>query len=313
MDLRQLRYFIAIVEQGSFSKAAQELGIAQPALSLHVRNMEEHLKTQLLFRRPSGVTPTDSGLILLRHAKDIIERFSIACEDVTANENEPTGAVRIGLPGTIGHILAVPLILKCKEIYPKITLHIAEAMSGYVVEWLQDSRIDISVLYLPAPNKKLLAQPVLTEELWLLGPLKPTPGQATPEPGPIPFADVLKLPLVLPSSSHGLRSLLDSCAGEHQLKCNPVLEVDSYSNIIELVGVGHGYSVLPFNAISQEVKAGQLLAWPIRDPVVRRSVYVVTPQENSMGAAVRKVTQLCKETLLELADSGKWTGVRRYE
>ena len=78
MDLRQLRYFIAIVEQGSFSKAAETLNVAQPALSLHVRNMEAELGSALLFRSPQGVVATEAGEILIRHARIVIDQLSIA-------------------------------------------------------------------------------------------------------------------------------------------------------------------------------------------------------------------------------------------
>lgn len=76
MDLRQLRYFVAIVEQGSFSRAAQVLNVAQPALSAHVRNMEADLGTKLLFRSAQGVMPTEAGTTLLRNARLVIEQVA---------------------------------------------------------------------------------------------------------------------------------------------------------------------------------------------------------------------------------------------
>ena len=126
MDLRQLRYFIAIVEQGSFSKAAEVLNVAQPALSLHVRNMEVELGSPLLFRSPQGVVATEAGEILLRNARIIIDQFSIARHEIQGHEAEPSGEVRVGLPGTISQILSVPLIIEARKQFPKIKLRIAD-------------------------------------------------------------------------------------------------------------------------------------------------------------------------------------------
>ena len=88
MDIRQLRYFVAIAEQGSFSRAAALLHIAQPALSLHVRNMEFDLGTPLLFRSPKGVVPTEAGEILLRNARIIIDQLAIAEEEIRGHDND---------------------------------------------------------------------------------------------------------------------------------------------------------------------------------------------------------------------------------
>ena len=92
MDLRQLRYFVAIVQCGSISRASLQLNIAQPALSLHVRNMEADLGLPLLFRTPQGVQPTEAGLILLRNARLIIEQFEQAQREIRGSAAEPTPA-----------------------------------------------------------------------------------------------------------------------------------------------------------------------------------------------------------------------------
>ncbi|TNE38624.1 MAG: LysR family transcriptional regulator [Alphaproteobacteria bacterium] len=311
MDLRQLRYFISIVEQGSFSKAAQELNVAQPALSLHVRNMEESLGTKLLFRGPHGVTTTEAGQILLRNARMIIEQINHAQEEILEHEAEPAGEVHLGLPGTISQILSVPLLLAARDRYPKIKLRIAEAMSGFVLEWMRDMRVDLALLYIPVSDRQLVSHPVLTENLWLLGPPKPMPGVASPSTRTVSFDAIARLPLVLPSHSHGLRSLLEDAAARNEFTLGPILEADSYGNIKGLVEAGAGYSILPFNAIAREVSAGRLLTWKIKEPGITRSVYVVKPVDRPMGNAARAIYSLVNETLNMLVDTGKWHGVKK--
>lgn len=310
MDLRQLRYFVAIVEQGSFSKAAAALNVAQPALSLHVRNMEADLGTSLLFRSPQGVMATEAGEILLRNARIIIDQFAIAQEEIKGHEAEPAGEVRLGLPGTISQILSVPLIIAARKRYPKIKLRIAEAMSGFITEWIRESRVDIAVLYIPVEDRVLTSYPVLTEELCLLGPSAPMEGVETPAFGSITLAQVAPLPLILPSSTHGLRELLEQGASSNRLELNTVIDVDSYGNIKELVEKGIGYSILPFNSIAREVREGRLRSWRISEPELKRDVHLVHPADRPMTNAVSAIEALCRDTLLDLAATGQWSGAK---
>ena len=138
MEFRQLRYFATIVEQGSLSKAS--LNIAQPALSTHVRNMVLELCAMLLLREPHGARPTAAGKTLFEHARAIMDRTEQARREIADQRAEPSGEVRLGLPGTIGQVVSVPLILAVRERYPKVKLCVAEAMSGFVLEWVKEGR-----------------------------------------------------------------------------------------------------------------------------------------------------------------------------
>jgi LysR family nitrogen assimilation transcriptional regulator len=313
MDLRQLRYFIAIVEQGSFSKAAEILNVAQPALSLHVRNMEAELGSPLLFRSPQGVVATEAGEILIRHARIIVEQLSIARHEIKGQETEPSGEVRLGLPGTISQILSVPLIIEVRKRFPKIKLCIAEAMSGFVTEWIREGRIDLAVLYQPVSDNALSSSEVISEELWLLGPTRPPTGVKPPASGAVGYATVTQLPLILPSADHGLRMLLEREAAARGLSLDPVIEVDSYANIKGLVEEGIGYSILPYNSIAHGVQSGRLLAWPITQPEIKRSVHLAHPADRPLSYAVSSVHALCRTTLLNLVAKGKWNGARASE
>ncbi len=310
MDLRQLRYFIAIVEHGSFSKAALSLNVAQPALSLHVRNMEADLGTALLFRSPQGVVATEAGEILLRNARIISNQFSIAQEEIRGHEAEPAGEVKLGLPGTISQILSVPLIVAARERYPKIRLRIAEAMSGFIAEWVRECRVDIAVLYTSVEDRGLASYPLLTEELCLIGPAVAVDGVKTPVTGTLALKQVTSLPLILPSSNHGLRQLLEREASSNKLELNAVIDVDSYGSIKELVERGMGYSILPFNAVARDVREGRLKSWEIGKPALKRQVHVVHPTVRPMTNAVSAIEALCRHTLLELAATGQWSGAK---
>lgn len=311
MDLRQLRYFVAIVEQGSFSRAATFLHVAQPALSLHVRNMEADLGTPLLFRTPRGVEPTEAGSILLRHARIILNQLTVAEEEIRGHQNDPEGEVRLGVPGTIGQVLAVPLITAVHLRYPKIKLRLAEAMSGFILEWLREERIDLAILYGQADEHDIRTEQLLEEQLQFFGPSADLRAEALPPPGSeLSFSQVAGLPLILPGPGHGLRELLNHHANDAKVDLNAVINVDSYSNIKSLVEEGLGYSVLPENAIAGEVAELRLRSWTIAEPRIVRSIYLAHSANRPMTNAVSVVLALARETLRDLARTGRWAGAQ---
>ncbi|WP_322867543.1 LysR family transcriptional regulator [Aquicoccus sp. G2-2] len=312
MDIRQLRYFVAIVEHGSFSRAAEAVHVAQPALSLHVRNMEAELDTKLLFRNPKGVVPTEAGEILLRNARIILDQLTVTEEEVRGHENDPSGVVRLGLPGTISEILSVPLIMAARSRYPKVELRIAEAMSGFVLEWLSESRIDLAVIYRNVNENGLASVELLEEDLVFFA-----PSQGLNDKGILPAADatpelaeVAHLPLIVPAKTHGLRMLIDNHANATGVALNVAIEVDSYANIKELVSAGLGCSILPLNAISREVAAGRLTSWRTRDTPLRRSAFMAYPVARPMTNAVTAIRNLAEDVLRDLARNGSWIGAR---
>ncbi len=170
MDLRQLRYFLTIVEQGSFSRAAAVLNVAQPALSIHLRKMEDALGTPLLIRRPQGVVPTEAGDLLALRARRILSEMARTEDEIRSLHSDPAGEVRLGFPATVSSILSVPLISAARDRYPRIRINIAEAMSGFVSEWLMDGRIDMAILYNDIGQKGLRSDLLLKEDLVMLTP-----------------------------------------------------------------------------------------------------------------------------------------------
>jgi LysR family nitrogen assimilation transcriptional regulator len=305
LDLRQLRYFVAIVQCGSISRASLQLNIAQPALSLHVRNMEADLGLPLLFRTPQGVQPTEAGLILLRNARLIIEQFELAQREIRGCAAEPSGEVRLGLPSSISPLLGVPLVLGAREVFPKVSLRIAEAMSGYVLDWLRQGRVDLGLLYGLPEDQDLRATGLLTETLVVFAAGRPPDGRPRPQGETLAFADLAGLPLILPSPGHGLRDLLDETAARQGLRLSTEIDIDAYGAIKQLVGRRLGYSILPAHAVRREVEDGQFRAWTVEPPLTR-TVSMVKPGDRPSTQAVEAIEGLCRATLRDLVRSGEW-------
>ena len=146
MDIKQLRYFVAIAEEGSLSAAAGRIGIAQPSLSQHVKNLEQQLGIDLLARSPRGVALTQSGVLLLSHARRILAAVEQASEDVRASGLDPRGEVSFGLPSSVSMVLSVPLAETVRLELPEVRLRAIEAMSGFIQGWLEEGSIDLGIL-----------------------------------------------------------------------------------------------------------------------------------------------------------------------
>lgn len=301
MDFRQLRYFQAIVEEGSFSRAASRLNIAQPALSLHVRRMEEDIGAPLLLRGPHGVTPTEAGEVLARRAAALLADLAQTREELRSLGHEPTGTVRLGLPGTISNLISVPVIAGSRAQFPKIKIIVAEAMSGYVREWLLDGRIDLAVVYTELRDTGVRSEPLLHEDLVVFAP-------AGTDEGYDAQALMAKMPLILPSGSHGLRKMLDDRLRGMNIPVDPAIEVDSFANIKRLVRDGYGCSVLPLHAVQSEAAAGAITLHPFAGDGLRRTVYLAHSTARPFGRAAAAIGDLLRDLAVDMAKKGQWAG-----
>jgi LysR family nitrogen assimilation transcriptional regulator len=165
MDIKQLRYFIAIAEEGSLSAAAQRVNVAQPSLSQHVISLERDLGVKLLERSPRGVSLTQSGEVLLSHAREIAASLENAVNAVRQSAAEPMGEVSFGLPSSVSMVLSVPLAETVRLELPKVRLRAIEAMSGFIQTWLEEQSIDLGMLYDISAVRHLSYQELMTEEL----------------------------------------------------------------------------------------------------------------------------------------------------
>jgi LysR family nitrogen assimilation transcriptional regulator len=305
MDLRQLRYFAQVVESGSFSKAANQLHVAQPALSQHVRHLEEELGVVLLHRSSQGVKTTEAGDRLMGHAKRILADFAGITDSVRGKSVAPRGVVRFGMPGTVGELLAVPLIEAAKARYPDIRIRVVEAMSGYILDWLKRGDLDLAMIYATSDPRGLVVHHGLSEEICLFACRKLA--AANPLAGPTVALEVAaQLPLIVPGLGHGLRELIETVAADQGVDIVPAIEIDSYAQIKRLALRGLGFGILPMMAVGEETRTGDFQVWRFTPPGITRKVYLAYSAERPLQTASRAVGQLSWEILRQQVRSGVW-------
>ncbi|HEY8049641.1 MAG TPA: LysR substrate-binding domain-containing protein, partial [Ramlibacter sp.] len=234
MDLKQLEYFVRVAELGSFTRAAVELDVAQPALSRQVRLLEVELRQTLLVRNGRGAVPTEAGQVLLEHGRGILHQVQRARDDLGRLRGGLSGRVALGLPSSVARVLAVPLTRAFREAMPDAKLSISEALSSGLQEGLASGRLDIAVLYNAQPSRELDVIPLVEEDLLLVR-ARPPGLHEDPPPGPVELAEVAKLPLVIPSRPNAIRMHVESALARIGARPNVALEIDGVTAILDLV------------------------------------------------------------------------------
>jgi len=304
MDIAQLRTFIHVAELGSLSRAAERLGIAQPALSRQVRLIEAELGAPLFIRHGRGMILTELGRSVLLPAGDILARLDAIRQIAAEGAKSFLGRVRVGVTPTVAEVATVPLVRAIREAHPRLSLCFTTGFSGHLMEWLKRGELDCCVAY-DAQNSGLVrAKPVLEESLLLVG----GRDSGLVMEGAIPFASLAEESLVLPSPAHGLRAILDACADRAGIQLMPSLEADSLAATIDLVRGGFGFTILPLAPIHARLCAGELTAAPLTDPVPSRHVLIAYPIDRPIMPAARFVGDAFARIAAELVASGIWAG-----
>jgi LysR family nitrogen assimilation transcriptional regulator len=294
MDLKQLDYFVHVADASSFSKAAQLLSVAQPALSRQIRALEVELRQALFLRNGRGVTLTAPGARLLAHARGILQQVERARAELDESRNVPVGRVALGVPPSVSRVLSGPLVAEFRTRFPRADISIAEGLTVHILEWLAMGRVDLGIVYNPPASPAVELQPFVEQQLFLIGPGRRRPSDRAAS---VELRQIPKYPLIIPSRPHTLRMLVDSRLSALGLKPTIALEIDGIRAILDLVQRGHGYAVLPKHALIEAGASAKLAARPIVHPALRSVMAVAT-------SAQRPLTRMAQETIRLLQSIG---------
>ena len=306
MELRQLRAFIRVVELASISRAAEDLGMTQSALSQQISRLEGELSTRLLSRTSRGVTANDAGIAFLREAQLAVRHADQAAR--AAQQRRLSGSVSVGLPSTTASLLGGPLLRAMSEGYPHVRLHLVEGLSGHLSAMLNARQLDLAVLTDTSGARRLSQIPLVREKLFLVQsaerPLLEAAARVT-------LAEVAPLPLILPTESHGLRSVLEIAFKAADCQLRIAAEIDSLPLLLEAVEQGLGCSLQPWSAMGRYPDAERRFRLhEVRDPRARRTSTLCSLSDDELspaGLAARNVVASCTA---ELVASGRWRGAQ---
>jgi LysR family tcuABC transcriptional regulator len=303
MELRQLRYFARVVELGSMSRAALDLGVVQSALSQQISRLEGELSTRLLQRSAKGVTPTDAGLAFFREAQLALRHADEASR--AAQQARLSGSVSVGLAPTTASVLGLPLMRAMSERYPEVRLHMVESLSGHLSTMLNARQLDLAVLFDTHPARRWSVTPLLREKLFLIQ----SRAHARPLPKRIRLRELKGLRLILPSAGHGLRSTLDAAFTRARLKPQATTEIDSLPMLMDAVTAGLGATIQPWAALGRFGDAQERFQLSeIADAQVQRLNSLCSLSDDELSPAALAVRVVLAAAARELVEAGHWGG-----
>jgi len=265
VNLRRLQYFVKIVDIGSLTQAADILHVAQPALSQQLATLEGEVRQQLLVRTKRGVTPTEAGQVLYRHAQLILRQCEQARVDMIAASHGLSGAVSVGLaPGTAAAGLAVPLLRTARARHPGILLYLNETYGNTLSELIMNGRMDLAVLYGGKHAIHGLSfVPLLREQLFVVA-----SDRMMAPPARMPLSMLGEMDLYLARPYNVVRKMVDEAFAGIGMVPRVVAEIESEGTLAAVIADALGATIVPESMARQIVMSCNAWLCRIVDPVI---------------------------------------------
>lgn len=296
MELRSIQYFVQIADEGSITRTAGKLGVAQPALTRHVKQLEAELGTQLLLRLPRGVRLTTSGRDFLEHARRIILEVARAKEHVRGNAKIPRGRVVIGTSPTLAPLLLPGCIARARVQCPTVTLKVMEGFSPQLLDALLTGRLDLAIMTNPPRSPALVLTPLISEPLLVI-----SPPSARGTTRPLSLAELSRTPMVI---TMGLRNVIDEQLANFGSALKVEAEIDSIEAIRRILLAGGGSTLMPVSTFHAEIASGALTASPVADANLHRILVLARPLAESGSAAIDEIEHIVRTEMSALLDAG---------
>lgn len=260
MDFKQLRYFHEIARLGSFTRAAEALYVAQPAVSVAIRKLETELDLTLFHRNDRKVTLTDEGARLLPHAQRILQAVSDAQLEMQELKGLTQGEVRVGIPGMLGSYYFPPILMAFRHRYPHLNLVVVEGGTWQLQQMLEGGELDLAVIVRDFVPPEVEAQTLLREEMRVIVAQDHRFAHQTSVSLPAFFAE--ELVMFRPGYFH--RKIIDRLAQEAGVTPNIGFETNLLPLIKSIIKQGFGISTLLTMVVKEDP---ELVDLPFEQPL----------------------------------------------
>lgn len=284
LNLDQLATFNLVVQHGSFSDAAEVLGLTQPAVSLQIRQLERFFKLKLLERIAKRMKPTAAGLTLLEHIPNIDNSIGLTLQAMAVHSRGVSGRVTLGTGATACIHLLPPLLGQLKTEWPDLHVSVRIGNTDDMVKAVEDNRLDLALVTLPASGKNLAITPLYHERFLLIGSAihRESLNRITP-------SELANLPLILFESGSSTRLLIDNWFRQLGLTPRPVMELGSIEAIKQMVIAGLGLSIVPQLAMNNDPELS--LTFCHLEPPLERQLAIVLRQDKPLNKGLQKVVE----------------------
>ena len=289
LNLGNLATFRLVVQRGSFSAAADVLGLSQPAVSLQVRQLEQFLQTRLIERTGRGIKATAAGIALLTHSEKIELAVSAAVQSVSEFNREVSGSITLGTGATACIHLLPSLLLTLRERHPLLTVGVTTGNTLDIVRAVEENRLDLGLVTLPAIGRNLAVTPVMDEEFVCIfaSNQEALPPAVTPE--------VLQtLPLIAFESGSGTRDLINGWFLADGRAIAPVMQLGSIEAIKRMVRAGLGFSIVPRMAVEHPQDRIGLNVQSLA-PLLYRQLGIIMRQDKIISKGIAEILRLLQK------------------
>jgi LysR family nitrogen assimilation transcriptional regulator len=302
IDSKRLLYFFHVARMRSFSDAEAILGVAQPALSRQIKQLESELGVQLLIRNGHGVSLTQYGTILQEQAVTILGDMSTAVELLQLARRNPAGQISIAAPAGIMANYMSDILRRFVAAFPEVRITAVQAVTGEVYDHLASGAVDVAIILEPRSAQKLTCQRLMVEPLFLVARRDhPVSGQQAVE-----REQLTALPMILPASKHGMRDNIDRYFKEGGIETHCNVFIDSVPLMKALVLDTGVCCFLPKLTCDHDLDPAEFVWRPLK-PALTRSLYVASLQARSKSpyvkALIREVLTVFKEKGERLAET----------
>ncbi|HTW11478.1 MAG TPA: LysR family transcriptional regulator [Solirubrobacteraceae bacterium] len=296
MELRQLRYLVALAEEQSFTRAAQREHIAQPALSQQIQKLEQEVGLALVERTTRRVTITDAGQTLVARARRVLAELESARQELDAVRGVQTGHVRVGAMSTMGPVDITQVIARFHEQHPHVELTVREDNSDALAEMLRVDAVDLAFLSVTerVESHGLGLFRILLEELVVVLPADhPLAGREK-----IRMAELAREDFITYRQGARLRELLDSAAAQAGFEPTIILESNESRRIRRLVGRGLGVAILPrSHAVgTSDAMSNRIVTPHLVEPALARDITIAWRADRRHPPAVSEFLRMAQET-----------------
>jgi DNA-binding transcriptional LysR family regulator len=294
VDIRQLRLFCRIVDRRSFSLAAEELHITQPAASQQVQSLERELQTVLLDRSRRTVTATDSGHALYRYGREILDLHERALNEILDLSELVAGRLMVGASTGPGEHVLPAMLTRFKTEYPGVSISLHVDDTHAIVERVLAREFEIGVVGAVTPRSELVVETLARDEIVLVcGATHPWAIRTG-----VSLEEVVREPQIVQQQGAGVRSVVDGylrSRGVRPEKLNTVLEMGLMESAKQAAIAGGGVTFVSRTAIGPEVEHGSLIVVPVEDVHILRDFCIVRSKTRVMSRAAEALLAFFRE------------------
>jgi len=292
MDIRQIRSFVALYEEGSITRAARRLHVVQPAISQQIKRLEANHDVQLFQREPHGVVPNPLAHEFYRHCIRVLTELERAGAVLAREAKDFGGRISVGAQDSFHQFVMARALERFEESCPGVEVLSRDGYRSDLISWLIAGELDCAVLSTTKDLLNMQTQAISSEDLVVVGHRDTLAGRTG-----IHGRELAEFRLVLPSRFKSMRNLIDAQFGLQGLTLRPQLEVDSLQSLLHITLKQGWLSIIPPTALSSELFGGALQSVELVAPLIRRHVVVAWPRHKALSAPVQRFIQILSDTL----------------